>query len=100
MPRRLGSCPTNHVSTPARPWPLTAVGAGAKDNSEERYTRVMDYAIGIDLGGSSVKAVAVTSAGEILQRENRDFDADHQLDFANTIKQVFFGIQQKQGQEA
>src|SRR3954452_13458200 len=57
----------------------------------------MDYAIGIDLGGSSVKAVAITKAGEILQRENRDFDASEQLDFAETIKTLFQSIQQKRG---
>ena len=56
----------------------------------------MDYAIGIDLGGSSVKAVAITSAGEILQRVNLEFDAGEKLDFAYTIKSVFEDIQKKQ----
>ncbi|HEV8543637.1 MAG TPA: ROK family protein, partial [Verrucomicrobiae bacterium] len=60
----------------------------------------MHYAIGIDLGGSSVKAVAITSSGEILQRVNQDFDAGEAFDFAKTIKDVFFGIQDKQGREA
>jgi len=60
----------------------------------------MDYAIGIDLGGSSVKAVAVATEGEILQKENRDFDADQKLDFAETIKEVFYSMQEKQGREA
>lgn len=60
----------------------------------------MDYAIGIDLGGSSVKAVAITSEGEVLQRQNQDFDSSEQLDFAKTIKDVFFGMQEKQGREA
>src|SRR3954465_3751755 len=60
----------------------------------------MDYAIGIDLGGSSVKAVAITNAGEILQRENRDFDASGQLDFAETIKRLFHSIQEKQSHPA
>jgi glucokinase len=60
----------------------------------------MNYAIGIDLGGSSVKAVAISSTGEILQRENKDFDANQPLDWAETIKEIFFGIQQKQGREA
>jgi glucokinase len=56
----------------------------------------MDYAIGIDLGGSSVKAVAITAAGEILQRVNEEFDAGEKLDFAETIKAVFEEIQKKQ----
>lgn len=60
----------------------------------------MEYSIGIDLGGSSVKAVAITSAGELLQRENQDFDPDQKFDFANKIKEVFFGIQNQQGRAA
>src|SRR5687768_11080706 len=60
----------------------------------------MSYAIGIDLGGSSVKAVAITSSGEILQRVNQEFDAEQQLEFAETIKDVFNSIQKEQGAEA
>jgi glucokinase len=60
----------------------------------------MDYAIGIDLGGSSVKAVAITTSGEILQRTNQEFDPDHELDFAETIKQVFNSLQREQGRDA
>lgn len=60
----------------------------------------MEYAIGIDLGGSSVKAVAVTSAGEILRRVNEEFDADQQFDFAKKIKEVFAAIQKDQGRPA
>ena len=60
----------------------------------------MDYAIGIDLGGSSVKAVAISPTGDILQRINQDFDAGQQLDFAETIKQVILEIQKQQGNDA
>jgi glucokinase len=60
----------------------------------------MDYAIGIDLGGSSVKAAAITRAGEVLERENQDFDAGQQLDFAKKVKEIFFTIQKRQGKEA
>jgi glucokinase len=60
----------------------------------------MDYAIGIDLGGSSVKAVAVTSSGQILEQENQDFDISEKLDFAETIKDLFHSIQRKQTQPA
>jgi glucokinase len=58
------------------------------------------YAIGIDLGGSSVKAVAITTSGEILQRVNREFDAEQELHFAETIKEVFDSLQKEQGGEA
>jgi len=60
----------------------------------------MDYAIGIDLGGSSVKAVAITTSGEVLHRDNQDFDADQQFDFAKKVKEVFQAIQEKQGRPA
>jgi glucokinase len=60
----------------------------------------MGYAIGIDLGGSSVKAVAITSAGEILERVNEEFDPGEHLDFAETIRAVFRRIQTKQGKDA
>lgn len=57
----------------------------------------MHYAIGIDLGGSSVKAVAITSEGTILQRVNEEFDSAEHLDFAETITEVFERMQQEQG---
>lgn len=60
----------------------------------------MNYAIGIDLGGSSVKAVAATPQGEILQRENQDFDTAEQFDFAETVREMFSRIQAEQGKEA
>ena len=60
----------------------------------------MDYAIGIDLGGSSVKAVAIAPEGEILQRVNEEFDGGEKLGFAGAIKEVFNGIQEKQGTAA
>jgi glucokinase len=60
----------------------------------------MDYAIGIDLGGSSVKAVAVDFAGSVLQRENREFNLNSELDFASTIKELFQSIQRRQGSPA
>jgi glucokinase len=57
----------------------------------------MDYAIGIDLGGSSVKAVAAGLDGRVLRRENREFNPERQLDFARTVRAVFQEIQEHQG---
>ena len=48
----------------------------------------MDYAIGFDLGGSSVKAVVVTSEGETLKRANVAFDPGVAMDWARTIKEL------------
>lgn len=44
--------------------------------------------LGIDLGGSSVKAVAVTPAGERLAETNQPFDPNQPRHFAETIRQV------------
>ncbi len=46
----------------------------------------MKYYIGIDLGGSSVKAVAVTRDGTALGKYNEAFDPDHPMHFAETIR--------------
>jgi predicted NBD/HSP70 family sugar kinase len=57
----------------------------------------MDYAIGIDLGGSSVKAVAISFSGEIIERVNEDFDVDQQFDFAKKIRRSFSGSRKSKG---
>ncbi len=48
----------------------------------------MNYAIGLDLGGSSVKAVAVTLDGRRLAERNRDFDANTPMAWAKAVKVV------------
>jgi glucokinase len=55
------------------------------------------YAIGIDLGGSSVKAVAVTPSGETLRQAIIPFDASTQMDWAARIKEVICEVQVLQG---
>ena len=46
----------------------------------------MGYAIGFDLGGSSVKAVLVREEGEILARANESFNPQVPFDWGNKIK--------------
>src|SRR5690242_12521373 len=46
------------------------------------------FALGIDLGGSSVKAVAVTRKGKPLARYNESFDPDQRMHFAETIRNL------------
>ena len=48
----------------------------------------MNYLLGIDLGGSSVKAVVVTREGEALSRHNVAFDPERRMDFAETVRTV------------
>jgi glucokinase len=46
----------------------------------------MSYLLGIDLGGSSVKAVAVTPDGAALARYNESFHPERPMHFAQTIR--------------
>ena len=57
----------------------------------------MEYAIGIDLGGSSVKAVAVTPEGKALARCNESFDPERPMHFAETVGALATRIEQEQG---
>jgi glucokinase len=50
--------------------------------------RTKPYLLGIDLGGSSVKAVGVTPQGDILVRKNIDFDAGQEMDWAAQIRRL------------
>ncbi|MSU62346.1 MAG: ROK family protein [Pedosphaera sp.] len=60
----------------------------------------MNYAIGLDLGGSSVKAVAVTMDGRRLAGRNRDFDANIPMAWAKTVKTVAEELQRECGHTA
>jgi glucokinase len=55
----------------------------------------MNYAIGIDLGGSSIKAVTATPAGEALSRHNIDFDPDKNMEWAEKIRALVQQLQQE-----
>lgn len=60
----------------------------------------MDYAIGIDLGGSSVKTVAVTAEGTTLAKTNVSFDADKRMQWAEDIREIAEQIQTERGKRA
>jgi glucokinase len=47
----------------------------------------MNYALGIDLGGSSVKTVSVTRDGKKLAQENIPFEPDEKMDWAEKIRE-------------
>jgi len=57
----------------------------------------MNYSIGIDLGGSSIKAVTATPAGEALSRHNIDFDPEKNLEWAEKIRALVQQLQQELG---
>lgn len=57
----------------------------------------MSYIIGIDLGGSSVKTVAVTADGRTLTQSALSFDAETKMDWAQKIREVVEEICREQG---
>ena len=58
------------------------------------------YAMGIDLGGSSVKAVSATPAGETLSRHNLDFDSNKRMAWAEKISALVRQISEERGAPA
>lgn len=57
----------------------------------------MSYAIGIDLGGSSVKSVAVSPDGNLLARSSTPFDAGAKMDWAEKIREIIARLSGEQG---
>jgi glucokinase len=74
--------------------PTPEPGSGAAADMKKSYH------LGIDLGGSSIKAVAVMSHGDVLRKTNVDFDAGAALDWAAKIRDLTRGIQQEIGAPA
>jgi glucokinase len=60
----------------------------------------MSYAIGIDLGGSSIKAVAVTPAGRALSKTIVPFEVQGNMDWAQKIRDLIAQIQRERGEPA
>jgi glucokinase len=56
----------------------------------------VNYAIGIDLGGSSVKTVAITPEGKTLAQSTLDFDAGAKMDWAQKVRDLVEQIQREQ----
>jgi glucokinase len=56
----------------------------------------MRYALGIDLGGTSIKAIAVTPEGKVLGKDNRPFDPNIKLHWGETIRALATELQSQQ----
>ena len=67
-----------------------AAGVSAKASIEMRY------ALGIDLGGTSIKAMAISAEGKVLSKVNRPFDLERKLDWAEKIRGLIPELQSKQ----
>jgi len=59
----------------------------------------MSYAIGIDLGGSCVKSVAVAKDGRTLAQSSVPFDAGAQMEWADKIREIVAQFRIDQGAE-
>ena len=57
----------------------------------------MIYAIGIDLGGSSIKFVTVSTAGKFRAEANVSFDPEKKMDWAKKIQDTVGQIEKKRG---
>lgn len=66
----------------------------------EKKLNRMTYAIGIDLGGSSVKAIAVTPEGTLLRQANVNFNPLADKEWASRIREVVASFQSEFGQAA
>lgn len=55
------------------------------------------YSIGIDLGGSSVKTVAVDPQGALLHQTVMSFDAGSRMDWAQKIRELCRELEQRMG---
>src|SRR5437867_6966959 len=60
----------------------------------------MSYAIGLDLGGSSVKAVGVARDGKKLLQRVRDFNPDEHMQWAEAVRNTAIEIQRERGAAA
>lgn len=59
----------------------------------------MSYAIGIDLGGTRIKAVRVTLNGETLGRETIVYDPDKRMDWAERIREITHQFTEEAGSD-
>ncbi len=55
------------------------------------------FAIGIDLGGSSVKGVLVSADGRLILERNQTFDPERRLAFAETVRNVVASLEAAHG---
>lgn len=60
----------------------------------------MSYGIGIDLGGTNIKVVAASQAGEVLERSTCETDADSPKSWVETIRRRIQEIEEKRAESA
>ncbi|MBM3847996.1 MAG: ROK family protein, partial [Verrucomicrobia bacterium] len=76
------------------------MGDGASRKASMSDVSLATYALGIDLGGSSAKSVAVTPQGEVLSRKQADFDPAVPMQWAETIRELVRFYEREQGSPA
>lgn len=55
------------------------------------------YALGLDLGGSSVKGATVSPEGSVLAQEQRAFDPERRMDFAEAVRNLALEMVEARG---
>jgi glucokinase len=60
----------------------------------------MRYGIGVDLGGTNIKIVAVSEEGQVLDRSTRETQTDSPSSWVETIRQRIKEIENNQGESA
>ncbi|HEY0377966.1 MAG TPA: ROK family protein [Pyrinomonadaceae bacterium] len=60
----------------------------------------MSYAIGIDLGGTNVKAVAVGAGGELLEQSSREVGDERAAALAETVRRQIAQFESRRGEPA
>ena len=60
----------------------------------------MDYAIGIDLGGTNIKAAAVGAAGELLAESEAETGGDERSSWAGRVRERIAALEHEMGRPA
>src|SRR5262245_17608773 len=81
-----------------RPQPTTRMRSCVRPPPARRGANPMSHALGIDLGGSSIKAVIVTPEGRTLAQRQVEFDPDADRDWAKRIRTLVGEFKSKHGE--
>lgn len=77
-----------------------ALRQGRSDFKKSSRRILVKYFIGIDLGGSSIKAVMVTAAGRVLGRANVPFKLSAKMDWAEKIRALIDELESRRKSRA
>jgi glucokinase len=92
---------TDALSELEKPNLNSSAESGTPASAEaETPNQTMSYSIGVDLGGSSIKLVAVDREGRLLEKRNEDFDTAEPMQWAEGIRARIAEVRSCQGTPA